>query len=451
MASQRSLDKDHGIESNSLVKRLKVLNEKQRKNSAEEPQIVYSRRVSIMDQADALNKPKDSIKKSVFSRLVQRASLAPSKSSESVGVVKIAMAVPKSKSEYQNHLPTLFQKEESERDQSLRDSGFGLASSLDSIPYIDHEDDDEHEPMEVSGPKISFFRPLKNEPERFSRHAPHRKKSIHEENTETWRKLSKQMVICKKLIKDQERKKHLKKMWKKNYAGMCNRAIVLDKVVNEACRQGMKIKPVVLWSAEAEAASENKKVKKKYIGLGRKYYGFSPATVDGREFTALAEATFDDAPVTNNIVSLRLATSNFRLNMRTRSVDVLLMAPKRRLRIQELRKRNSIHLTLDCNDEKVHESIMVEEAAEAAPIRRILAYRNSIDSCNTEVSRLFSDDLEESVANEPVSRPRSDSPEARPVERAIEARSGSEDGLGSMVRCLHFAETFIANRKFIYS
>ena len=43
---------------------------------------------------------------------------------------------------------------------------------------------------------------------------------------------------------------------------------------------------------------------------------------------------------------------------------------------------------------------------------------------------------------------RSESPETRPVERAIEARTGSEDGLGSMVRCLHFAHTYIANRKF---
>ena len=50
----------------------------------------------------------------------------------------------------------------------------------------------------------------------------------------------------------------------------------------------------------------------------------------------------------------------------------------------------------------------------------------------------------------PISSPRSDSPEARPVERAIEARSGSEDGQGSMVRCLQFAETFIANRKYTY-
>ena len=43
---------------------------------------------------------------------------------------------------------------------------------------------------------------------------------------------------------------------------------------------------------------------------------------------------------------------------------------------------------------------------------------------------------------------RSESPESRPLERAVEARTGSEDGLGSMVRCLHFAHTFIANRKY---
>jgi hypothetical protein len=46
------------------------------------------------------------------------------------------------------------------------------------------------------------------------------------------------------------------------------------------------------------------------------------------------------------------------------------------------------------------------------------------------------------------SSPRSESPESRPVERAIEARAGGEDGLGSMVRCLHFAETYLVNRKF---
>merc|ERR1719228_1764688 len=42
-------------------------------------------------------------------------------------------------------------------------------------------------------------------------------------------------------------------------------------------------------------------------------------------------------------------------------------------------------------------------------------------------------------------QPRVESPIARPVERQVEARGGSEDGLGSMVRCLHFSSTYIAN------
>lgn len=37
--------------------------------------------------------------------------------------------------------------------------------------------------------------------------------------------------------------------------------------------------------------------------------------------------------------------------------------------------------------------------------------------------------------------------ETRPVERQIEARS-QDDGMGSMVRCLTFAQTFITNSKF---
>ncbi|XP_059094982.1 lethal(2) giant larvae protein-like isoform X2 [Tigriopus californicus] len=50
------------------------------------------------------------------------------------------------------------------------------------------------------------------------------------------------------------------------------------------------------------------------------------------------------------------------------------------------------------------------------------------------------------VPTDPIKKElRSESPESRPVERQVEARSGSEDGLGSMVRCLHFANTFIAN------
>ena len=71
--------------------------------------------------------------------------------------------------------------------------------------------------------------------------------------------------------------------------------------------------------------------------------------------------------------------------------------------------------------------------------------QSSRDSFETVESELYS------VFNETFgdySSPRSESPETRPVERAVEARAGSEDGLGSMVRCLYFSQTFIVNRKF---
>ena len=51
------------------------------------------------------------------------------------------------------------------------------------------------------------------------------------ENVKTWKKLTKQMILATKLISEKEEKKQLKKMWKENYAGMCNRAIVLDSNV----------------------------------------------------------------------------------------------------------------------------------------------------------------------------------------------------------------------------
>ena len=70
------------------------------------------------------------------------------------------------------------------------------------------------------------------------------------------------------------------------------------------------------------------------------------------------------------------------------------------------------------------------------------------DESNPSCSPTMSN-LEHDTISHTISSPRSDSPEARPVERAIEARSGSEDGQGSMVRCLQFAETFIANRKYL--
>ena len=48
-----------------------------------------------------------------------------------------------------------------------------------------------------------------------------------EEHIQTWRKVTKKIVVAKKVVKDRKR---MKRMWKDSYAGMCNRAIVLDEV-----------------------------------------------------------------------------------------------------------------------------------------------------------------------------------------------------------------------------
>merc|ERR1712223_1426124 len=55
---------------------------------------------------------------------------------------------------------------------------------------------------------------------------------------------------------------------------------------------------------------------------------------------------------------------------------------------------------------------------------------------------------EPTTTTDPIKRelPRSESPETRPVERAVEARAGSQDGFGSMVRCLYFSQTYIVNQ-----
>ena len=277
----------------------------------------------------------------------------------------------------------------------------------------------------------------------------------------SWHRIVGKMNIAKKIVASAEHKKNLKKMWKQSYAGMCNRAIVLDKVVSEANKQGVKIKPLVISNEQNPSGTTTKK---KYIGLGKKFYTLKDKKDDSnpmlfQRFTSLEEAMLDDTPGPGGLLTLRSNASNFRLNVRTRSLDVLLEAPARRIRIFEHKKRSSLHLTIDNIDEKVHESLVASKSSASSrpvlPRKELLSRmdRNSLDSCNTEVSRLLSMSMScnEPVHLTPSSPARADSPEARPVERAIEARSGSEDGLGSMVRCLHFAETFIANREFYFN
>ena len=53
------------------------------------------------------------------------------------------------------------------------------------------------------------------------------KSKSRDEHIQTWRKVTKKLVVAKKVVDD---RKKMKRMWKDSYAGMCNRAIVLDEV-----------------------------------------------------------------------------------------------------------------------------------------------------------------------------------------------------------------------------
>lgn len=357
-------------------------------------------------------------------------------------------------------------------DEAELDEGIGLNNSslsFDSLPYIDDGNDDPEDLEKISpGSFSNNFKALKtiaatsDEPESASASVKRQqfrsscRSRSREDNIQSWQKVARKLLVAKKMLVNQEQKRSMKKMWKDSYAGMCNRAIVLDKVVSEASKQGMKVMPFV--TSASVSSTDSVARKRKYMGLGRKFYGFrsvheEETLPDFKTFSSLAEAQVEDHTGPGDLITLRSSTSHFRLNLRTRSVDTLLENPARRIRIFEHKKRSSLRCTVDCNDEKVHESIVVSASKSSNSSRlarkaEIMAQmdRNSLESCETEVSRLVY-----SLANEPVleptSSPRAESPDHRPVERAVEARSGSEDGLGSMVRCLHFAETYIANRK----
>jgi hypothetical protein len=474
--SQKSLDQvqveDHRIF--SLMKSWTILADSMKKSTSwtnlasskkksnEESENLHrwrnQRGSTIMEQAEAFNRPRDGIKKQVFNRWSRRASLLTISwsSSEAENKKDKAAMIPKSASAYTYHHDDEIYEFELDLDE-----GIGLNVSFDSLPFIDDEGEDDiadqfHQATaltEINVPKPLNIatKSLKVSTDTITKASPVQKKKIltkqaksKEETVQTWKKLSKQIVVAKSIIHEHEKKKKLKKMWKTNYTGMCNRAVVLDKVVSEAGKQGFKVKPVVTSSGVGgDDLDKGGKKNKKYFGLGKKFYRFRGENDNlAINFTALESAHIDNNPGPIGIVALRTATSMFRLNIRTRSVEVLLQAPAKKTRFHETQKRGSLSIALDCNDEIVHESIVASKPPPRPPSlrREILVRKSSIGSCTTEVSKIYSLDDD----SDTISSPRSESPDARPLERAVEARSGSEDGLGSMVRCLQFAETFIA-------
>ena len=316
-----------------------------------------------MDQVDALSKPRDGIKKLIYER-VRKASLGGSISEEKPPVSSIV----KSHSAYD--YPSRARNGSLTTNFESSDEGIGLMnSSFESLPFIDDQIDSEFPTTYDSEERIEIIEELVGERPSLRTLLPcrakdlkaeilenenfiqrlqmdtgtkpkqrllTREKSTVEENMQTWKKLTKKLIISKQLIKEQDQKKQLKKMWKENYAGMCNRALVLDQVVTEASKQGIKIKPLVTTKDDSELGSvpNPKANKKKYIGLGKKFYGFhEPANLKNLEkFNAGGVHVTGEVNQTNsNMLVLESPSSHFQLNIRTRSVEVLLGTPARKI------------------------------------------------------------------------------------------------------------------------
>ena len=332
-------------------------------NSELSRRIAYSRRcsrVSILDQAEAYHKPKDGIKKMVVTSIGRRASVMANWFTNKETDEKQSM-IPKSAS-----VSNGFCSSSRETEEESFDEGIGLNnSSYDSLPYIDDDLEQDlelfgavggqvHTSSSVYGMTGSSFgasgsRPIsaygsggssmsksasitplsipskalkascsdlsnvgtvEPTPAQIRRelYATHQGRS-REENIQSWRKISRKLVHAGKVIRKQEDQKNLRKMWRNSYAGMCNRAIVLDKVVNEASKQGMKIKPFVVTSlttVDDLATVKNRK----YIGLGRKFYGFRNVVEDEKyadlpSFVSLSQAQVDDTTGPGGVITLR--------------------------------------------------------------------------------------------------------------------------------------------------
>lgn len=306
-------------------------------------------------------------------------------------------------------------------------------------------------------------------------------------------------------------KKNLEKMWGETYTGMCNRASVLNHVIQQAQEEELEVKPIH-WSKDTENVSipETKKKAKSsdqseiYLGLSNQFYHVSRDCVDSssedlpcssiqseinKHFPPMMKARVHEIKFSKDVILQSLnCASSVRLNLRTRSIEAMnhsylgrssfvlgqspfqpskksIIAPPSPSNIPRLIKRDSVvtksadYLNLDFDEHLISSVGEPEDASYALQNSGALLtlenmhvlnnlLRGRADRC-TQVNFFPScSPFSHPHENDPFSScSRSESPESRPVERQVEARSGSEDGLGSMVRCLHFANTYIANRK----
>lgn len=215
------------------------------------------------------------------------------------------------------------------------------------------------------------------------------------------------LAIATDELKEREREKERKRMrkeWDKTYTGMCNRAVVLNHVISRADQQNLEVKPINHWTEEVNQATDEKK------RVDHEKKSQKKSEEDERIFIGLSNQFYHVS--------------------------------------QEDDEESS--------EEDMNEHVTDDKSSDALTEHFITIPRSSTEDNLKLLSRVFhkssvaTRDASTQVNFAPLFCSRSESPDSSsrpPVERQVEARSGSEDGLGSMVRCLHFANTFIANRK----
>ena len=270
-------------------------------------------------------------------------------------------------------------------------------------------------------------------------------------------------------------RKRMQKLWQDSYLAMCHRA---------AAREPPAIAPSAEVAASS-ASSKNKKKKRKRIKRRPKPLPLkSSSDVAAQAAVASPCSSISSIDMSSSEVgggSVRSYESyiNCRSMLPTASagiVETKVFGTANDLSVG-LRHVDSIDSQLDfraaCGANQEVASICSIETASALPIAmvaHVLEMRKSSIGTDSLVSpehsqpaqqqqrqpylnsdsydSKFTVDCSTQVNLCKFDCSRSESPESRPLERAVEARTGSEDGLGSMVRCLHFAHTFIANRKY---
>ena len=444
----------------------------------ERPYGPRGRRPSIIDQADLLQTNRNSVKRqlvqqffnksqetlkpdpkrreSFFQRLSSSDDPEPRLTRDAVKRQVVQQIWSKRRSSVNVILPpspgVTVKRKDLLHPQSSLESSASLKSIFSSLPFVDEDIEEEEDTISVTKPPQRVLRRSNTDIEMSAA-------------TKLGRRLSRRFKADQEDLEAARERKRLRKMWKETYTGMCNRAAVLNRTLEEA--DG--VRPVTNTAAATEippspqagciqpkTQPQLRKKRQRYLGLGHPFYHVEDdpkrGSVGSMGSSVETEVQETESPDFSSCRSM-LPAASAASTTRGFSLDSV----ESSLRHAD---SSSDGEDLDEADMLVMRSCGSSSAASTVPLATVAhlieARKLSVDeACVETLEPLkdhadFSAQVDDQCTSHPLTYSRSDSPENRPVERAVEARTGSEDGLGSMVRCLHFAHTYIANRKYFF-